>query len=34
MNITGLDCLVFGVDDLAACGQYLRDYLCDPLQYG
>lgn len=26
MNITGLDALVFGVDDLAACGQYLRDY--------
>jgi catechol 2,3-dioxygenase-like lactoylglutathione lyase family enzyme len=26
MNIVGLDSLVFGVDDLEACGQYLRDY--------
>lgn len=26
MNIIGLDALVFGVDDLAACGQYLIDY--------
>ncbi len=26
MNITGLDALVFGVDDPAACGQYLIDY--------
>lgn len=26
MNIIGPDALVFGVDDLAACGQYLVDY--------
>ncbi|WP_343592264.1 VOC family protein [Paracidovorax wautersii] len=26
MNIIGLDALVFGVEDLAACGQYLIDY--------
>lgn len=26
MNITGLDTLVFGVDDLAACATFLRDY--------
>lgn len=26
MNIIGPDALVFGVDDLAACGQYLTDY--------
>ncbi|HEU4460048.1 MAG TPA: VOC family protein [Methylibium sp.] len=26
MNILGPDALVFGVDDLAACSQYLRDY--------
>ncbi len=26
MNITGLDCLVFGVDDVDACNQYLIDY--------
>lgn len=26
MNIIGLDALVFGVDDLAACRQYLVDY--------
>lgn len=26
MNITGLDTLVFGVDDLAACSQFLTDY--------
>jgi catechol 2,3-dioxygenase-like lactoylglutathione lyase family enzyme len=26
MNIIGLDALVFGVDDLAACSQYLVDY--------
>ncbi|MCC7101410.1 MAG: VOC family protein [Rubrivivax sp.] len=26
MNIIGLDSLVFGVDDLAACAQYLVDY--------
>src|SRR5438067_1687575 len=26
MNIIGPDALVFGVDDVAACGQYLLDY--------
>jgi catechol 2,3-dioxygenase-like lactoylglutathione lyase family enzyme len=26
MNIIGLDALVFAVDDLAGCAQYLRDY--------
>lgn len=26
MNITGLETLIFGVDDLAACRQYLLDY--------
>lgn len=26
MKIIGLDALVFGVDDIAGCGQYLRDY--------
>jgi len=26
MNITGLDSLVFGVEDLASCRQYLTDY--------
>ena len=26
MNIIGPDALVFGVDDLAACSQYLADY--------
>lgn len=26
MNIVGLDTLVFGVDDIEACSQYLRDY--------
>ncbi len=26
MNITGLDALVFGVDDLAACSRFLLDY--------
>lgn len=26
MNIVGLDSLVFGVDDVAACAQYLTDY--------
>ena len=29
MNIVGLDALVFGVDDVAACTQYLRDYGLD-----
>lgn len=26
MNIVGLDAVVFGVDDMAACAQYLKDY--------
>ncbi len=26
MNILGLDCLVFGVDDVDSCNQYLTDY--------
>jgi hypothetical protein len=26
MNIIGPDALVFGVDDVAGCGQYLLDY--------
>lgn len=30
MNITGLDCLVFGVDDVEACHQFLVDYGLDP----
>ncbi len=30
MNITGLDTLVFGVDDLAACSQFLTDYGLTP----
>ena len=30
MNIVGLDALVFGVDDVAACTQYLSDYGLDP----
>lgn len=29
MNITGLDALVFGVDDVAACTRYLSDYGLD-----
>lgn len=29
MNIVGLDALVFGVDDVAACAQYLSDYGLD-----
>ena len=29
MNIVGLDALVFGVDDVAACTQYLTDYGLD-----
>ena len=29
MNIVGLDALVFGVDDVAACSQYLSDYGLD-----
>ena len=30
MNITGLDSLVFGVDDVEACNQYLTDYGLSP----
>ena len=30
MNIIGLDALVFGVDDLAGCTQYLTDYGLQP----
>lgn len=32
MNIIGPDALVFGVDDLAACGQYLCDYGLKPVE--
>ena len=32
MNITGLQELVFGVDDVAACSQYLIDYGLTPVQ--
>lgn len=32
MNILGPDVLVFGVDDVAACAQYLVDYGLDPVQ--
>ncbi len=31
MNIIGPDYLVFGVDDVAACTQYLTDYGLDPI---
>jgi catechol 2,3-dioxygenase-like lactoylglutathione lyase family enzyme len=31
MNIIGLDELLFGVDDVAACTQYLRDYGLTPV---
>jgi len=31
MNILGPDCLVFGVDDVAACSQYLIDYGLQPV---
>jgi catechol 2,3-dioxygenase-like lactoylglutathione lyase family enzyme len=34
MNITGLDTLVFGVDDLAACGRFLTDYGLTPTGHG
>jgi catechol 2,3-dioxygenase-like lactoylglutathione lyase family enzyme len=34
MNITGIDTLVFGVDDVAACGQFLVDYGLDPVGRG
>ena len=30
MNITGIETLVFGVEDLAACRQYLLDYGLEP----
>ena len=30
MNIIGPDALVFGVDDVAACAQYLIDYGLTP----
>ena len=33
MNITGLESLVFGVDDLAACRQYLLDYGLDEVDF-
>ena len=31
MNIIGPDTLVFGVDDVAACTQYLTDYGLEPI---
>ena len=31
MNIVGLDAVVFGVDDVAACAQYLTDYGLQPV---
>ena len=34
MNITGLEGLVFGVDDVAACAQYLTDYGLRPAGHG
>lgn len=34
MNITGLEALVFGVDDIAACTQYLSDYGLTPINAG
>ncbi|TYQ21467.1 UNVERIFIED_ORG: glyoxalase/bleomycin resistance protein/dioxygenase superfamily protein [Zoogloea ramigera] len=34
MNITGLEGLVFGVDDVAACTQYLADYGLEPIGAG
>lgn len=34
MDITGLDELVFGVDDVAACTQFLDDYGLAPVQAG
>jgi catechol 2,3-dioxygenase-like lactoylglutathione lyase family enzyme len=33
MNITGLESLVFGVDDLAGCRQYLLDYGLEETDY-
>ncbi|HSV46227.1 MAG TPA: VOC family protein, partial [Ramlibacter sp.] len=34
MNIIGPDCLVFGVDDVAGCAQYLSDYGLTPAGAG
>ena len=34
MNIIGPDALVFGVDDVAACAQYLTDYGLRPVDNG
>ena len=34
MNIIGPDALVFGVDDVAACAQYLTDYGLEPVGDG
>jgi len=34
MNIIGPDALVFGVDDVAACSQYLSDYGLTPVDAG
>lgn len=34
MNIIGPDALVFGVDDVAACAQYLTDYGLEPVGGG
>jgi len=34
MNIIGPDALVFGVDDVAACAQYLTDYGLEPVGNG
>jgi len=34
MNIIGPDALVFGVDDVAACSQYLSDYGLKPVDAG
>src|SRR5690242_16250737 len=34
MNIIGPDALVFGVDDVAACAQYLTDYGLKPVDAG
>ena len=31
MNIIGPDALVFGVDDVAACAQFLTDYGLTPV---
>lgn len=34
MKITGLETLVFGVEDLAGCAQYLKDYGLTPVREG